>query len=133
MPNKSGDASRGRNPPRQATRSSRARWFAACVVAAFLVGNHMDARQQRLAAELERVSIDAEALSHRMSNLFDLRPQVRRHAKKVADAAYVICQAAVAVHGGSTPELRDAFGRYLGITALEHATVGFEDDEGAID
>lgn len=102
---------------------------------ASLVGNDMDARQQRLAAELERVSIDAEALSQRMRNLFELKPQVRRQAKKVADAAYVICQAAVAVHGGSTLELRDAFGRYLGLSALESATVpaGFEDHEGAID
>jgi hypothetical protein len=93
----------------------------------------MDARQHRLAAELERVSIDAEALSQRMRNLFDLKPQIRRQASKVADAAYVICQAAVAVHGGSTPELRDAFGRYLGLSALESATVPIGFEEGDID
>jgi hypothetical protein len=86
-------------------------------------------RQQRLAAELERVSIDAELLARRIQALNGLRPRVRQQAEHVAKAAYAIGVAAVAMHGGLTTQpLRDTFGKGLSVVKLDRVKLLGESD-----
>ena len=88
-------------------------------------------RQERLGQELADCAIAAEALARRLKACDALRTGVRQHAEKVAEAAYMVCEAAIAVNG-CTQDLRMAFGQYIGAAALKQRHTGAllgEDDE----
>lgn len=73
----------------------------------------MSPRQQALAEAVESAAVDAQALSLRLAVLGGVRPSVAAHAQRIANASLVLRDAAVALHGGSTPGLRLFFGEYL--------------------
>lgn len=73
----------------------------------------MSTRQQALAEAVEAAAVDAQALSLRLASLGGVRPSVAAHARRIADASLVLRDAAIALHGGTTPSLRLFFGEYL--------------------
>ena len=75
-------------------------------------------RQERLGQELAECAIAAEALARRIQACDVLRNSAREHAEKVAEAAFTVCAAAIAVNG-CTPDLRLTFGQYIGEAALK--------------
>lgn len=83
------------------------------------VNTRTPTRVERLVLELESAALTAEALARRMIACDDLTPEQRAHSQRVVEAAFGLCDTTVALHGCSTPDLRMAFGRYLGAKALE--------------
>lgn len=84
-----------------------------------LVHNRTPNRVERLMLDLESAALTAEALARRMLACEELTAKQRAHSQRVAEAAFALCDTTVALHGCSTPDLRAAFGRYLGAKALE--------------
>lgn len=66
-------------------------------------------RQERLGQKLADCAIAAEGLARRLKACDALRTGVRQHAERVAEAAFTVCEAAIAVNG-CTQDLRLTFG-----------------------
>ncbi|MCA9642333.1 MAG: hypothetical protein KC492_16640 [Myxococcales bacterium] len=91
-----------------------------------LVHNRTPNRVERLMLDLESAALTAEALARRMLACEELTTEQRAHSQRVVDAAFALCDTTVILHGCSTPDLRMAFGRYLGARALQRRTSGKE-------
>ncbi|WP_341891342.1 hypothetical protein [Variovorax sp. YR752] len=70
-------------------------------------------RRVILANDVEQAAIDAQALAQRLASMGGIRPSVAAHAEQIDVAAKTLRDAAVALHGGLTPNLRLFFGRKL--------------------